>query len=152
MMYSHYLAKQHNAICWIKTSSLGQLWMSLARGLLWASKHMLPSNDSSERSQFVHKASLACLLASYCSGWFSRPNDNHHGWRKAFKCIQEGRCKQSAYFLLKKIIMVDQSENLQTQQLLGDTVLKYMLASDFYSIQHLANPAFPEVKQSIPEG
>lgn len=128
-MHSDYLLQSEN-ICWIKADSLAILWRSLGQGLVWAYAHIHP-NTSSLRSHYVHNASLACLLSVHCSGWFSRPNDNHKGWRDAFRLLTAGRRKESPYLLLDKIITLDAFGFLQTQQSLSESALMHMLGKHF---------------------
>lgn len=51
---------------------------------------------------FVRRGSLAWLLASHVSGWFSRPNDNRDGLRETYAVLYQKRAPGSSFMFNRK--------------------------------------------------
>lgn len=71
----------------------------------------------------------------HCSGWFSRPNDDHRGWRDVYAVFKEKRHAQSSLFLFDGVFDVN-AMDLITLSLrpFEESVLYHMLKADFKAI------------------
>lgn len=56
---------------------------------------------------FVRRGSLACLLASHVSGWFSRPDYNHDGLRETYAFLYQKRAPGSSFMVNRKAFSLD---------------------------------------------
>lgn len=94
----------------------------------------------------MSNASIACLLAVYCSGWFSRPNDDHRGWSDVYVVFEENQHADSSLFLFDHVFAVNGfSELVLLLPPFGETTLFHMLKKDYRpinasSVDCLRNP------------
>lgn len=121
-------------ICWLQAPPLVSLWHAYLRGLIWASQN-LPSTVSSDRLVYVANASIACMLAVHCSGWFSRPNDDHTGWRDAYALMEEVRHPFSSLYLFNEYFDTNALGEIVISRSLDDQTLFHMLKGHFMPIQ-----------------
>lgn len=118
------------------STALVALWKSYLRALLWVPCH-LPPTSSTTRSTYVTNASIACLLAAHCSGWFSRPNNDHSGWRDVYAALMENRHTHSSLFLFDCVFGVNALDEIVLSiPPFDETTLYCMLKKDFRPINH----------------
>lgn len=134
LLHQRHALTGRDTICWFMTSALISYWRSLINGLSWASQN-LPSSAWGGRSYYVAQASIACLLASHCSGWFSRPNDDHKGWRDAYHLLNSARNRESSVFLLHGLFSVNNQGRLWIRESLPEDCLYSMLQGDYHPIE-----------------
>lgn len=121
-------------VCWLEAPPLVSLWRAYLRGLIWASQN-LPSTVSSDRSVYVANATIACMLAVHCSGWFARPNDDHRGWRDAYALMEEVRHPFSSLYLFNGYFAMNALGEIVISRSLDDQTLFHMLKGHFMPIQ-----------------
>lgn len=90
------------AACWVQSSLVYSVWRGLLQGLVWAGKHMDPGSDR-YRLSFARRGSLACLLASHVTGWFSRPDNNHPGWKEVYAILDSNRASPSSFMMHREV-------------------------------------------------
>lgn len=98
-----------------------------------------------DRLSFRRRGSLACLLASHVSGWFSHPDDNHSGWRDAYKVLKTRRLAPDAFMMQRNLFALTAFGALSTKVILEDTTLAQMLPMSFVAISRSTAPATRQV-------
>lgn len=131
-IYSDYV-NQQNSVYWIKTSSIYSVWRALFQGLKWGINNMDEGSNRHHLS-FARRASVACYLASHVSGWFSRPDNNHDGWRQTYGILDRTRSSGSPMMLNRKVFAFTASNTLSSPTVLENEVLGKMLPYSFVPI------------------
>ena len=137
IIHSTWLHDQ-SSICWIKSSTVYTVWHGLYAGLKWAVDNMDPAS-SHDRLSFLRRASVASLLASHVSGWFSRPDDNHKGWRDSYRTLSTHRLSHHAFMLHRKVFALTAFGNLSTKVLLENAALSALLPMSFVAINRYSS-------------
>ncbi|CDH61441.1 predicted protein [Lichtheimia corymbifera JMRC:FSU:9682] len=141
--YRHHQEIQHilsetinvpDSICWVQTASIYPVWRALHQGLAWAVENMDHGSEHNNLS-FARRASVACFLASHVSGWFSRPDDNHNGWRQVYRILNETRAPGSSFMVNRRVFTFTAFDTLTVRRVLDNDVLARLLPESFVEIE-----------------
>lgn len=94
-------------------------------------------DHSSEHNHlaFARRASVACFLASHVSGWFSRPDNNHSGWREVYAILNETRAPRSSFMVNRMVFAFNAFDTLTARRVLDNDVLARLLPGSFVAIE-----------------